>query len=117
MLPLGLAPDCLNSWCSRSRRSDPVEPETSEKSFLFASHLDERRTGQTKWHRTFLWPRLSLLSFATFSSLWLVHHRPAGCSDLHRYHHRRFGCLSSWTPRSHPLSQTCFSSYVGGFLI
>src|SRR6266481_2864268 len=29
---------------------------------------------------------------ALSSSFWLVHHRPAGCSDVHRYHHRRFGC-------------------------
>lgn len=30
-------------------------------------------------------------------------HRPAGCSDIHRDHHRCFGGPTGRSPRSHPL--------------
>ena len=36
--------------------------------------------------------------------VFLVHYGSAGRPHLHGYHHRRFGCPASWTPRSHPLS-------------
>ncbi len=39
----------------------------------------------------------SLLSPATSSSFWLVYHLSAGRFDLHRYHHRRFGCTTGWS--------------------
>ncbi|WP_126628380.1 hypothetical protein [Dictyobacter alpinus] len=49
--------------------------------------------------------RLKLInSPPTPSPFWLVHGGSAGRPHLHRYHHRRFGCPASWTPRSHPLS-------------
>src|SRR5262249_9482112 len=48
--------------------------------------------------------------------VFLVHHGSAGLLDLHGHHHRCSRCPAGWPTRSHPLSQTCFSSYMGGFL-
>jgi hypothetical protein len=48
--------------------------------------------------------------------LWLVYHGSADCFDLHRYRHRRFGCSTGGASRSHPLSQTRFSSCLGGLM-
>ncbi len=82
----------------------PWNPKRQKKPLLFASHLDERRVRQTQWHRTLLWPCLPLLSPATSSPLGLVHSGSAGRAHLCRYHHRRFGCSTGRTSRSHPLS-------------
>lgn len=40
----------------------------------------------------------------------------AGRFDLHSHAYCRIGCIPRRTSRSHLLSQTCFSSYMGGFL-
>src|SRR5260370_752070 len=113
---LGVAPHCLDSCDPGRCRGYPLEPQTAEEPLLLASHLDQRGVGQTQCNRTLLWPRLPLLSFATASSLWLVHHGSAGRPDVHRYHHRRVGSATGGASRSHSLSQTRFSSYVGGVM-
>src|SRR5713226_9161381 len=95
---LGLAPHYLDSWSSRFRRGYPLESQTPEKPFLFASHLDQRGVGQTQWHRTLLRSRVSLLPSATASPLRLVHHCSASCSDLHGHHHRCFSCTTGRSP-------------------
>src|SRR5258708_319809 len=113
---LGLEAHRLDS-CHLGRGSrDPLESQTPEKSLLFASHVDQRGVGQTEWDRTVLWSRFSLLPSTTSSPLRLVHYCSASCFDLHRYHHRRAGSSTSGASRSHSLAQTCFSSYMGGFL-
>ncbi len=90
--------------------------QTPEKSLLSASHVDQRGVGQTQWDRTVLRSHFSFLPSATSSPLRLVYYCSASCSDLHRYHHRRAGSSTSGASRSHSLAQTCFSSYMGGFL-
>ena len=72
----------------------PWNRHSPEEPLLFATNLDQREIGQTEFHRTLLWPRLPLLSSATPSLLGLVSHRISGGLDLHRFHHRRLGCLA-----------------------
>src|SRR5581483_3273275 len=48
--------------------------------------------------------------------VFLIHYGSAGLLDLHGHHHRRSRCPAGRLPRSHPLSQTRFSSCMGGFL-
>jgi len=83
----------LLEWAMRLYHIRPriirLPPQTAEKSLLSSSYLDERRVGQTQEHRTLLWARLPLLSFATSAPLWLVNHGSAGRFDLHRHHHCR----------------------------
>ena len=61
----------LIAWihaCLGQSPSSPTIPRTEEP-LLLASHLDQRRTGQTQWHRTLLWARFSLFSPATSTSV------------------------------------------------
>src|SRR5713101_6385411 len=73
-------------------RCHSLEPQESEEPLLLATYLDKRGTRQEQFHRTLLWPRLSVLSLATSASLWLVGHRTAGCLDIYRFHHRWSRC-------------------------
>src|SRR5258708_21011948 len=86
---LGSAPHGLDPCRLGRGGSHPLEPKTTEKSLLSASHLDQRGIGETQCHRTLLWPRLPLLSSATSTVVWLVNHRSACGLDLHPHHHCR----------------------------
>src|SRR5579863_4120212 len=78
----------LDPWHSARHSGRPLEPQTSEEPLLLASYLDEGGVGQAQFHRTLLWPPLSLLSFTTPPALWLVSHRAPSRLDLSRLHHR-----------------------------
>src|SRR5947209_6254739 len=82
---LGAAPHRLDPYGLGRGGGYPLESQTTEKSLLSASHLDQRGIGQTQCHRTLLWPRLPLLSSATSAFVWLVNYRSASGLDLHRY--------------------------------
>src|SRR6266704_2731636 len=83
---LGLASHCLDSCRSGSRDRYSLESRTSEKSLLLASHLDERRTGQTQQYRALLWARLSLLSSSTSAFVRLVLYCLPSRLDIHYIH-------------------------------
>src|SRR5438105_12974876 len=87
---LGPAPHRLDSCRPWGRCGYPLESQKPEAAFLLASHLDQRRTGQTQWHRTLLWTRVSLFSPPTPTLVWLVGDRLAGGLDLRRFHHYWF---------------------------
>jgi len=73
---------------------DSLEPQTPEKSLLFASYLDQRGVEQTQWYRTLLWSCLPFLSSAATSPRRLVYHRSASGSDLHSHDRRCFSCTT-----------------------
>src|SRR5258706_13398460 len=89
---LGFASDCLDSCRSGSCGCHSLESRTPEKPFLFTSHLDQGRTGQTQRHRALLWPCFSLLSPPTPTSVWLVRDYLPSRFDLHRFHSRWSDC-------------------------
>src|SRR5438552_19131838 len=106
MLPIGGCVSSAGSTACWGPWPSSPEPQTPEKSFLPASHLDENGIGQTQQHRALLWSRLSVLSFATAPTLWLVGHRPPACFDLYCLRHRRSGCSAGWSPCLDPFAQT-----------
>ncbi len=54
---------------------------------LIAWIHDQRGTGPAHFHRTLLWPRLSVLSLAASTLMEMVSHRAAGRLDLRRFHY------------------------------
>ncbi len=90
---------CLIAWIHATLHAVAVirlPPQASEEPLLLTTHLDQRGTRQAQFHRTLLWPRLSVLSLATSAPLRLVGHRPAGRLDLYRFHHRWPRCEACW---------------------
>ena len=76
----------------------PWKRHPAKESFLPASYLDQRRMRQAQQHRTLFRARLPFLSSSTSTPLQLVCYRLAGRIDLHRFHHRRFGCPAGRPP-------------------
>jgi hypothetical protein len=66
-------------------RHPPIEP-------LLPPTWTKEELGLPQQHQALLWPRLPFLSSATSAAARLGSHRSAGRVDLHRSHHRRFGC-------------------------
>jgi hypothetical protein len=93
-------------WNPKRQKNRSCLPPTWTKEELGKRSSIERFCG-----RVFLFFRLQRPP-----SFWMVHHGSAGRSSLHRHHHRRFGCPTGWSSRSHPFSKAGFSSYVGGLL-
>jgi hypothetical protein len=111
---LGLAPHSLDSCCARCHCCYSLESQKPEEPFLLATNLDQRRTRQAQQHRALLWTRFSLFPSPAPTSVWLVRDCFTGRLDLRCFCHCWASSSAGWPSRSHPLSQTCSSSSVGG---
>ena len=86
--PHRLDPRDLGCGC----RHSPFTPNDRKIAPVFLPPGRTRRTQQTQFDRTLVWPRLPLFSLAAPSAVWLVYSHQTGRPDLHRLHCCRSCC-------------------------